>query len=440
MTFRRLLGAFSVTACIAAGLLRVLVLLEDTDAVTGFAHTGPLWRHYLLLAAPVLLALLAALAVPMGTCHRFGSAAGLPAFCGLLFSGAAGICLFVLGHAEPSVLAAAVLMALGSLWFSGRMLRGDRTTPLCGVAAALGWLLVCVMLFSGKAASLHHIPHVLELLCSAGILLFVCGALRAAYSPNTPGISRMVFFRGILAFYLGFCILLPQELWLWKQGQPVLFFQGKCIGAALLGISGLIWALRCICCTGEAVCEEPETDPAAAFAEAERRLLEEGAAVPTAGTGTDLPAAPRPQRWNSAASALYGTALPKAEGPAPQAEKTVAPLIAEPAAPKPAEPLAPSAETPAVPELVPAPEAENPPAPETPKSPVPEAAEASAPAAAPARSGSTMDRLDALLDTIGSAPKNDSIDALLADLDRLTAGKSDTQKDASGEKWVFRRD
>ena len=53
-----------------------------------------------------------------------------------------------------------------------------------------------------------------------------------------------------------------------------------------------------------------------------------------------------------------------------------------------------------------------------------------------------MARLDSLLETIDSTPKNDSIDALLADLDKLTEKKQTVPAAdvAAGEKWVFRRD
>jgi hypothetical protein len=50
-----------------------------------------------------------------------------------------------------------------------------------------------------------------------------------------------------------------------------------------------------------------------------------------------------------------------------------------------------------------------------------------------------MARLDALLENIDPAPKSDSIDALLADLDRMSA-KNTAAENTAGEKWVFRRD
>ena len=452
MTFRRLLGAISAIACVLTGLLRVLALLSNTEAATGFLLSGSPVYHYLLLAAPLVLALLASLAIPAKTCHPFGTAAGLPAFCGLLFSGVMGIGLFVLGRAGIPELAAAVLMTLGCLWFSARMLRGNDLSPVCGIFAILGWLVVCVMLFTGKTASLQHFTHVLELLCSTGILLFLCGVLRAAYSAGAPGISRMVFFRGMLAFYLGFCLLLPQELWLMQQGQNVLFLQGKCVAAALLGLSGLFWALRCMCARGEDTCEEPETDPAAAaaFEEAERRLREEGAAAQAAYApgGTDAPSAPQPQRWSSAASALYGGAVPRAPEPsaAPAAPQEVTSLF-DPPADTTQEAVSVAAE----PHVAPFTAAEpvSPIRPEEkPVQPFAENASPAQPAAAPtpaapqtAASG-TMARLDSLLETIDSTPKNDSIDALLADLDKLTEKKQTVPAAdvAAGEKWVFRRD
>lgn len=466
MTFRRLLGAISAIACVLVGLLRALALLSSTEAATGFLLSGSPAQHYLLLAAPLVLALLASLAIPAKTCHPFGTAAGLPAFCGLLFSGVMGIGLFVLGRAGIPELVAAGLMALGCLWFSARMLRGNDLSPVCGVFAILGWLVVCVMLFTGKTASLQHFTHVLELLCSTGILLFLCGVLRAAYSGGAPGISRMVFFRGMLAFYLGVCLLLPQELWLMQQGQNVLFLQGKCVAAALLGLSGLFWALRCMCTCGEDACEEPGTDPAAAaaFEEAERRLREEGAAAQTAYApgGTDAAAAPQPQRWSSAASALYGTAAQKTAEPfsapaaapvtpaaAPAAPQEITSLFDQPSEPEP-EPAA-AAVPAASPQAAPVSPAE-PAAPvqseEKPAQSFAVAAPPARPAAAPASAApqpsasGTMARLDSLLENIDSAPKNDSIDALLADLDKLTAKKpAEPAADATaGEKWVFRRD
>lgn len=456
MTFRRLLGALSTVACILVGLLRLLTLAGSTETSTGFLLSGSLTVHYILLAAPLVLALLASFAIPSGCCHTFSGGAGIPAFCGLLFSGVVGICMFALQRAVLTELAAAVLMALGCLWFSARILRGSDVSPVCGVLGALGWLLVCVMLFSGRTASLHHITNVVELLGSAVILLFLCGLLRAAYSEELPGISRMVFFRGMAAFYMGFCLLMPQELWLWSQGQPAQFLQGKSIAAALLGICGLISALRCMCTVGtEAVQTDPDAD--AAFERAGHLLDDDGTAY---AVSDNEPAAPQPQRWSSAASALYGGAVPAAEklskqpaAPAPEPEKATA---------EPEEKTFPEAEagtaftpgenspvsiekTKAGPTEEPVADLNAPPAGDaTAQQPAAKAAAAvdelpAVPrAAAPV---STMDRLDLLLENISSSPRNDSIDALLKDLDQLTAAKEPQKNSGTdGEKWVFRRD
>ncbi len=469
MTFRRLLGALSTVACVLVGLLRLLALVGSTEASTGFLLSGSLTLHYILLAAPLVLALAASFAIPSGSCHTFSGGAGVPAFCGLLFSGVVGICMFALQRAALTELAAAVLMALGCLWFSARILRGSDVSPVCGVLGTLGWLLVCVMLFSGKTASLYHITNVIELLGSAVILLFLCGLLRAAYSEDLPGISRMVFFRGMAAFYTGFCLLMPQELWLWSQGQPAQFLQGKSIAAALLGVCGLISALRCMCTAGtEAVQTDPDAD--AAFERAGRMLDEDGAVY---AMGEDARTAPQPQRWSSAASALYGGTVPTAEKASSQpSPTTINEAVKAPAAEEKKAPAAPKAETsPAVEtdsaftsdEKAPASDEETETAPaEAPAAALNAASAAGAIAPQPAAENtaagdelfaglrtaapvSTMDRLDLLLETISSSPRNDSIDALLKDLDldpdQLTAAK-ELQKAAEtdGEKWVFRRD
>ena len=66
------------------------------------------------------------------------------------------------------------------------------------------------------------------------------------------------------------------------------------------------------------------------------------------------------------------------------------------------------------------------------------------PAAAPEKApAGTMERLDSLLDRIGTDAGRDTVDDVLADLNLLTdqkpaapAGQPET---ADGEKWVFRR-
>ncbi len=303
MISRRILGAVNAAACILTGLVHLLTLLQRTDPVEGLLLTGSSLLHYLLLAAPLLLAAVSSLTIPVNTAHRIGSGVDLPAFCGLLFSGVVGAALFFLQKASVWELAAALLMAIGCLWFAARILHGDDTSLFTAIVAVLGWLVVCVFLFSTKTASLHHLVPVLELLCCTGILLFVCGRARAAYSHGSPRISRMLFFRGMMAFHLGFCLLLPQELWQWSHGMTARFLTGKSIAAALLGVTGLLCALRCICSRGEIIPDDEEED-AEFFTEA--IPMESPNATLAFGAEEDKTRAPQPQRWGSAASALYG--------------------------------------------------------------------------------------------------------------------------------------
>ncbi|MBQ8611962.1 MAG: hypothetical protein IJ412_09710 [Oscillospiraceae bacterium] len=444
MTFRRAAGAVSAVACVLAGLVRLLALLSGTEPAEGFLPGGSLLIHYLILALPPVLAAAVSFAIPANAVHRQGGSSGIYAFCGLLFSSAVCICRFALGDASLWELAAAVLMALGSLWFAAWVMRKEDPSFLGGLLPVASWLVICLILFATRTASVHHVTFIIELLSSLAMLLFLCGMLRSVYAAGAPRTSRTLFFRGMLAFYFGFCLLLPQELWQMKQGVSAFFLPGKGVAAALLGITGLVCALQCMGREGD----EPltEVDPAALF-EAASRQLEEDAAEDAAG------------RWGTAASALYGTPVKKAANisTAGSASETA---ISEPPAPAPtvsvpaermnggpvvsadAEPQPRAAE----PEKAPAtavPVVNVPPVTQKPQ-PIPVPVIRERPAAEPEKApAGTMERLDSLLDRIGTDAGRDTVDDVLADLNLLAdkkpaapAGQSET---ADGEKWVFRR-
>ena len=445
MTFRRAAGAVCVAACVLAGLLRLLALLSGTDPAEGFLPEGSLLLHYLLLALPPILAAAVSFAIPANAFHRQGGGSGVYAFCGPLFSGVVCICRFALGDAAVWELAAAVLMVLGSLWFAAWVMRKEDPSFITGLLPAAAWLVISLMLFATRTASVHHVTFIIELLSSLAILLFLCGMLRSIYAAGTPRVSRMLFFRGMLAFYFGFCLLLPQELWQMKQGVSAFFMPGKGVAAALLGITGLVCAMQCIGREGE----EPltEVDPAVLFEEASRQLENSTAAESADG------------RWSSAASALYGTPVKKAAevspiAPAPEPAASASPAPAS-TAPAPTErmnggPVVSADAEPqpraAEPEKAPAaavPVVNVPPVTQKPQ-PIPVPVIRERPAAAPEKApAGTMERLDSLLDRIGTDAGCDTVDDVLADLNLLTdqkpaapAGQPET---ADGEKWVFRR-
>lgn len=492
MTSKRWVGALLAVICAGVGVVRWLDLAGNTDMATGYLASGGLAVRYVVLAAPVLLMALAALAVPANSNHRMPAGAAVPAFCGMLFSGIIGACLHLLRGGSTPALAASVLLLAGGLWFAGYALKGGEASLVLGIITALSWLFVSMVLFFTRTASAHHILLNVELMGCLASLLLVSALLRGAYQQGAGGVSRTVFFGGMVSFYAGTCLLLPQELWQWHNRLAVGFLQGKFVAAGLLGVSGLIVALHCL---DEA--DEPartDEDPEAAFARAGRRLqedLEQDGEAPRAPLFDDEEAPParaayertpayeteyehpdRPARGNDAAARLIQAAAGDREDPQPLDRWQSAAATLYGAAPSTAEPRTARRRRPAPPpmeeQVIAAPMAEDgedlaPPAARPPQTPpaslqpadlfaaaddAPPAAaqtpretdkdDASAPA--PDAAASTLDRLDSLLAQLNDRPGAPAPDEdLLTDLGRQSRGPSPAEDTSNGEKWVFRR-
>ena len=438
MTTKRLTGVLLTLFCLAAGGLRLLDLFGNTDPATGYLRSGGLAVRYALLVLPVLLAALAALQIPSQAAHRLPCGFAVLGFCGLLFSGMIGICLYLLHHAGLPELAAAALMLLGSLWFTGYVVRREKVTPFFGIAAVLGWLVVSVVLFCTKTASLHHLLSILELVSSLAVVLFLSGLLRSVYAAGAKNVSRTLFVRGMSVFYFGFCLLLPQEIWLWQHNLNAGFLPGKCVAAALLGITGLLAALYCLLHEGEPLAAGDPDAALAAFAAAERRLEQEEPAPEALDEEADrqqtpAPARPadtrdpQPQRWHSAASALYGGMASEPTAAAQQSAPHAAP-----------QPVHTPEAAVSAPSVRPAPQPERPTAAQPQPSAAKKAAapQQAAPSAAPS-AADTLKKLDALLAELQTEP-----DGTNAPAASQTAAEAPAAGDAAasdGGKWVFRR-
>lgn len=415
MTTKRLTGVLLTLFCLAAGGLRLLDLFGNTDPATGYLRSGGLAVRYALLVLPVLLAALAALQIPSQAAHRLPCGFAVLGFCGLLFSGMIGICLYLLHHAGLPELAAAALMLLGSLWFTGYVVRREKVTPFFGIAAVLGWLVISVVLFCTKTASLHHLLSILELVSSLAVVLFLSGLLRSVYAAGAKNVSRALFVRGMSVFYFGFCLLLPQEIWLCQHNLNAGFLPGKCVAAALLGITGLLAALYCLLHEGEPLAAGDPDAALAAFAAAERRLEQEEPAPEALDEEADrqqtpAPARPAdtrdPQRWHSAASALYGGMASEPTAAAQQSAPHAAPQpVHTPEAAVSAPPVRP-------------------------------APQQAAPSAAPS-AADTLKKLDALLAELQTEP--DGTNAPAASQTAVEAPAAGDAAASDGGKWVFRR-
>lgn len=438
---KRAMSILAALACLAVGAVRWFELTQNTDLSTGYLLAGRLLPRYLLLLIPVVLIGAASLFIPKDRMHTLPGVLCIPAFCGMLFSGIIGICLYVLRYAGVLELVCALLLLVGSLWCAGYVIRHGEVSLPGGIAACAGWLLICGVLFCTKTASLYHLLSIVELMGSLGALLALAGLLRAAYACGDRGVSRSVFFRGLLVFYFATCLMLPQEIYQWRHNQSVNFLQGKSIAAGLIGLTGLACALYCAWKEGDPTvsAESPEE----AFEAASRRLEEENGpdgAEPAEPSrmSSDTDALPdtrravHPQRWNSAASALYGPAPAEASEAPEEPEESEVPAQPAKAAPSPAP--APIAET---------------------SAPAPKAAEPARPAgetsAQPARPAGTMDRLDDLIGRIGAREpqKTDLVDDILSGMDDLppippeTSGETPAEPEEpvrkDSEKWVFHR-
>ncbi len=469
MMTKRFAAVCTALLCAGVGVLRWLDLAGNTDPVTGFLLSGEILPRYLLLALPVLAVLLAGFVVPADVHHTLPAGAMVPAFCGMLFSGIIGISLFALQYGTALQLVAAILLALGCLWFAGYVVRPGEPGLFGGLMAAAGWTLVCGALFGTRLSSLHHMLTVLELLCCLGCLLQIAGLLHGVYAAGQKGISRGLFTRGMLGFYFGFCLLLPQEIWQWQNNIPVGFLQGKCVAAAALGITGLATALYCAFHEGSQIVDADDPEAVqAAFDDAGRRLeqmLAQDESDPGAPAGDE--------RWRSAASTLYGNAAAPTPRPAPRPATAPqpAPVQAAPATPvKPAAPTdgrpvivsdsaaAPADTAPVTPSAAPAQKPTAAPQPAAaPKQAAPQQASPVAVRAVPptqprpqldaqpaaAQPSGTMERLDSLLAQLQLTPtKADSAEDILSDLNiaKPTSAASPAQQSPTdGEKWVFRR-
>ena len=305
--------------CAAAGFLRWSALSTSLDPASGFPLDGRLLPQYGLIFLPLLLiGLTVLLFLPAGVGHRPIGLSAVPAFCGMLFSGILSLCLYLLRYGALLQLICALLLLLGSLWFAGYIVRHDRATLVTGMAALLVWLIISILAFRARTASIWHVTSILELLGCLSALLFLGIFLRSVYGPGIPGTSRFLCFAGFACFYLGSCLMLPQELWQWSNGLQTQLLFGKSIAAAGLGLSGLITALQCLFsagydCADAAENEETIVNPQAdaAFAEAAERLEREPFSV--------RDTAPVADRWQNAAATLYGDSTAQtAQESAPQ--------------------------------------------------------------------------------------------------------------------------
>jgi|GEM_PF-5231862 len=241
---KKSIGLLCLLVCIGCGVFYCCDLILNTDPMTGLLQEGSVWLRYLLLAVPAVLIGLASLAFDGCSDRQLPPGSCIPAFCGLLFSGIVGIGLYFFGHGGIGLLISGVLFVTGGIWFAAYLIRDENAGLFWVFGGIVGWIIIIIRLFLIQVSSVQHLTATVELVCCLGCLCGFLGLVLAGYTPLRPGSGHRIFFYGTVCFFYGFCILLPQEIWLFCNKSAPAFFQGKGIAAGALGLAGCIAALR----------------------------------------------------------------------------------------------------------------------------------------------------------------------------------------------------
>lgn len=257
------------------GAARAADLLLNTDAETGFLHSGSILPRYLLMLACVLLILLAGHSVPLGqptglrpvdaAWMRGGNFLLIPLsfFCelyGFLFllnhlfgvsnqtaSGRHAMDNMHLYHLQQFAdgLRAALFVIFGvwcMLLYFENLIRIPYAEwmPVLGVLSSAVLYLHTTMRFVERPSSLYRTIPVVDILSALSALLFVTALLRALYLPASLQAARALCRSGLLAFFFCTCLVLPQTVWTYAKGAESLV---SLVLAAGLGYVGLIGAV-----------------------------------------------------------------------------------------------------------------------------------------------------------------------------------------------------
>lgn len=281
------------TGALIAGLLlgaaRLADLVLNTDAETGFLHSGSILPRYLLMLACVLLILLAGHSVPPGQpCGlRPGGAAWMRksnflliplAFCSELYG-----FLFLLNHLFGVPIqttssrhamdnlrlyylqqladgARAALFVVFGVWCLllffenlSRISYGKWMLTL-GTLSSTVFYLHTVLRFIERPSSLYRIIPVVDILSALSALLFITALLRALYLPDSLHAARILCRSGLFAFFFCTCLALPQAIWEYGNGTEPLVSLILAAGVGSLGLAGAV----CAGCAVNGQEEEPE--------------------------------------------------------------------------------------------------------------------------------------------------------------------------------------
>ena len=255
----------TLALCVLLGAARGADLCFYTDAATGFVTAGSIWLRYGLMA----LVLACAIAVPLGmekekTALRMDGARGVllaPLAVAAEIYGFTAVIGAVTGNvAQTSVHHATAARMLQAQIFDG--VRGilfvafgvwclllffvrkeepahGGTLFYLGLAGSAAYYVHAVVRFIQQPASIYRVQPAVEILSALAALLFVTALLRKMCLPDAPGGAGAVCRYGLLVFFFGTCLSLPQAVWQQLNGITSLVTLPL---AATLGILGLLGA------------------------------------------------------------------------------------------------------------------------------------------------------------------------------------------------------
>ncbi len=241
-----------------AAFLRWLDLVNYTDLSTGFVQVGSVWLRYGAIAVLAVVALLASFMAakrPENLEKNAPVSAGIAFAAAALFAGEAALRFVVQYNADIFFAESLVYVILGfiaAVWlalFGISTLSAPYRLPqggaVLGIMGSFYWYFLLVMRFADNNSSFYRMGPTVEVFAAAAALAFITVLVRATYFPQS-GVGRLVYFTGMLAFYVGTCFEFPQTLCDFIAGTQTFgtLLQSSLI--AIIGVFGAVSAQRCM--------------------------------------------------------------------------------------------------------------------------------------------------------------------------------------------------
>lgn len=267
---RKKLCMATIILGILMGILRIADLMLWTEPETGFASVGPFWLRYLLMI-PVGAGALA-------TAYCVSDKKRLPyrkkasrltlwalAFCSTFYGVFTSFAVYF-GYRDPSSshhqtkmrvifdlvskFLCSGLFILFGVWCVCFLLQKKRNVGnwmlYLGVAGGAGFYLNAMVTFLTQAASLQRIYITIEIFAALFAVMLVAAYQRSIYVFSYKGGTRSICRNGLLSFFFGTCLALPQEIWFFSTGESSLVKLFLTIILGMVGVFGAINAMSIV--------------------------------------------------------------------------------------------------------------------------------------------------------------------------------------------------